>query len=186
MEIFKQKPYLAFLLIGLFLAKFIGVPVIDWQNQKRSTLLLESKRVMKAEQALKNRALIEPLLAELNKQVSQNSAILFAASAENAFKLEQQKKMEAMLERYSLSVTGIGWLATKQISDFDLTLYQMQIRFSGDGVKFPVLMAEIETQEQWIEVDDFVFAFRHQSDTKIGESNGQLTLNYYMNDGVVR
>jgi len=186
MEIFKQKPYLAFLLIGLFLVKFIGVPVIDWQNEKKSTLLLESKRVMKAEQALKNRELIEPLLVELNKQVSKNRALLFTASTENAFKLEQQKMLEAMIERYSLSVTGIGWLATKQISDFGLTLYQMQVRFSGDGVKFPVLMAEIESQKQWVEVDDFVFAFRRQSETKIGESNGQITLNYYMSNEVIK
>ncbi|WP_108947125.1 hypothetical protein [Shewanella halifaxensis] len=186
MEIFKQKPYLLYLLISLALAKIVGVPVIDWQNEKISILQLESKRVAKAEQAVENRQFLEPLLESLKANVSRNRSRVFAFSSENSFKLEQQKLIEGLIEKQSLSVTGIGWLATKQVSEFGLTLYQLQIRFSGDGIKFPVLMAELESQPKWIEIDDFVFAFRRQSATKIGESNGQMTLNFYMSNEVVK
>ncbi|WP_394200805.1 hypothetical protein [Shewanella waksmanii] len=184
MDIFKEKPYLLFLLAGLVFARFVCVPVIEWQNERKATLVLESKRVMKAEQAMANEQKIEPLLPKLRALVKANRERLYPFQAENQFKLQNQQNLEALIEKYALNVTGIGWLATKQVNEFNLTLFQLQVRFQGDGVKFPGLMAEIESQAQWVEVDDFVFAFRRQSTTRIGDANGQITLNYYMNNEV--
>ncbi|CAH1552937.1 hypothetical protein [Vibrio rotiferianus] len=180
MEIFKQKPYLAALLIGLVFARFVGMPMIDWQNDKRASLLLESKRVERAERAIQNQDRIEPLLKGLELKVEKNRQRLFPAQNENTFKLEQQKKMESLITALDLKVTGIGWLATKKLDQYNMDLYQLQVRFSGDGIHFPLLMAELEQQKQWLEIADFVYAFRRQSATRLGESNGQVTVNYYM------
>jgi len=180
MDIFKEKPYLLTLLVGLILARFIGMPIVEWQDNQKLELQLESKRLAKAERAVSNQQTIAPLLEPLREKVQQNRDRLYPHQSENAFKLEQQKQLESLVQNYGLKVRGIGWLITKELDEFGLTLYQLQMRFIGDGVRFPNLMAELESRAQWVEIADFNFAFRRQSKTKIGESSGQMTLNFYM------
>lgn len=180
MEIFQQKPYLVVLLLGLVLARFVGMPVIEWQNEKRAELLLESKRVQRAEKAISNQHILSPLLASLDEKVTKNKQRLFPQQAENKFKLAQQKNIETLITGFGLKVTNIGWLAIKNVEPYNMDLYQLQVRFAGDGIRFPTLMAEVENQKKWIEIADFTYAFRRQTATKLGESNGQLTLNFYM------
>ncbi|WP_299791200.1 hypothetical protein [uncultured Shewanella sp.] len=180
MDIFKEKPYLLTLLVSLVLARFIGVPLVEWQDNQKIELQLESKRLAKAERAVANQQTIAPLLEPLREKVNQNRDRLYPYQSENAFKLEQQKQLESLIQNYGLKVSGIGWLITKQLDEFDLTLYQLQVRFMGDGVRFPNLMAELESRPKWVEVADFNFAFRRQGKTKIGEASGQMTLNFYM------
>lgn len=186
MDIFNEKPYLLALLIGLILARFVGMPIVEWQDNQKIALQLELKKLAKAERAVVSQQTIEPLLQPLRERVQQNRDRLYPYQSENAFKLEQQKLLENIIQEHGLKANGIGWLMTKQLDEFGLTLYQLQVRFLGDGVRIPSLMAALESRNQWIDIADFNFSFRRQSATKIGESSGQMTLNFYVNNELVK
>lgn len=180
METIKQHPSLIALVIILCAVRFIVVPIVDWQTMQVADIRLLNKRIERAESALMQQTHNTEVLSELKRRVTNNKSLLYPYESENTFQLKIQQMIEGLLVQYQLKSTNIGWLRTEDILDYQAIRYQLQIRFEGPMVYVPSFQLALEQLPQWIEVSQFTASLRYQSSVSLGNTNGMVVLDFFM------
>ncbi|MGL1957058.1 MAG: hypothetical protein OCD00_07055 [Colwellia sp.] len=176
----KQHAWLLVLLAFLLVAKFIIVPVYQWQDTQLAEISLLERKQGKISSVLKEKNNTAKFKHKLESALQQTDGLFFPFQEDAKFKLNQQKMLESLLSKYNLTVQHVGWQVARSKDSLLLTSYPILIRFSGkttDAIKF---LAAIEMNSQRIGVEEFNFSFKRQSDKALGRINGSVTLMLFM------
>ena len=177
----KQHALLLLMLAILVSVKFIIVPVIDWQNTLVADIQLLEKRSQKVTRIIAEKGKTIKLNQLLNKEVERGNELFFPYQTQSKFKLSQQKLIESLLDEYQLKSQNIGWQTPSELTSLQVIKHPLQLRFSGKTLDVIKFIAAIEKLEKNIEIIDFNLSLKRQNEDSLGQCNGRVTLNFYVN-----
>jgi len=176
----KEHAWLLALLTLLLVAKFIIVPIYQWQDTALSEINLLEKKQGKISKVLKGKDDTTKLKYDLEAALQQTDGLIFPFQADAKFKLNQQKMLESLLSKHNLTIQHVGWQVARSKDSLLLISYPIFIRFSGKTTDVVKFLAAIEMNPQRIGVEEFNFSFKRQSDKALGRINGSVTLMLFM------
>ena len=179
MQELKKYQGLLSVLVVLLVAKFVVVPVFDWQeslyqeNQANQKKLLKVKRLIEEQdQLLARDTLVSGALDGAEK-------LIFKVESEAEFKLTQQQFLEELLAKHNLRAENFGWQSGILLDEVNIKQLQLQLRFSGSIVDLVNFVAALEQLEQRYHVVNFNVNFSKGSTFFRG---GRLALSVYINN----
>ena len=175
----KQKAWLLIVIAILATAKFIIIPIVDWQNIQLAEIQLLKKKLAKTQYILANKEKIEKINHQLRKELAKSNTLFFSFPSDSLFKLEQQKMLESLLTQFSLTSQNIGWKNITKLAEFNLQKFQVEVKISGKTINVIELMTELETMLPRIEIENFNISIKKQQKSDLGFSTGRMTLNLY-------
>lgn len=179
-ELIQQKPYLIWLLAGLLFAQFVVVPVMTWQDEKVAQLALVQKRLGKALHLLNNEQSLDEQQQFLQAARTQYQGLFFAQAEETSFQLKNQKMIEALAEKYQLTVNSIGWKKVSNITDSQLSTYELQMRFTSKTKDIIPFQIAIEQLPQLVKVEGMNINIKRHLKNTMGRANGLFRLHLTM------
>jgi len=181
----KQHSWLIVIVVMLVIAKFIVVPVINWQDTIIADINLLTKKQAKITRVLAQEDENTELDLKLKALLEVSDELFVVTKNESSFKLEQQKMLETLLINHKLKSQNIGWQTPQLLTSLALTRYPIQLRFTGktsDVIEFTALL---ENQKQLIEIDTFSYSFKGQNEKLLGQITASLILNLYANSQIL-
>ncbi|MBU2972641.1 hypothetical protein KO527_25215 [Pseudoalteromonas sp. C2R02] len=176
----KQYKFLLSLVALLILAKFIIVPIYDWQEAKQTNINQLNKKLTKINSVISGQSSNSDLLAKLQTNTAVASKLFYVFSPEAQFKISQQKHIETMLEKYSIRVSNFGWQPVNKLEQLNALHYQAKLRFTGSTVNLIKAMTFLESQEPYHEISEFNYKIKRQSATNLGTMDARVTLSFYV------
>lgn len=180
MEELKKHAWLLALLTLLLVAKFIVVPIYQWQDKQQAEIYLLEAKQGKISKVLNEKDNTTKLKQKLEAVLKQTDGLIFPYQEDAKFKLNQQKMLEALLSQFNLTTQHVGWQVARSKDHLLLTSYPILIRFSGKTTDVIQFLAAIEANSQRIEVNEFNFSFKGQREKTLGRINGSVTLMLFM------
>jgi hypothetical protein len=163
----------------LLIAKFIYIPIVDWQNTLHSEIQQQEKKLTKIDKVLKQKGKVTQANAQLEKLLTIKKSVFFPQAEETKFQLKQQKMLENLFEKSQLKLTKFAWRRTQQIVNLSASHHKLQVYFSGKTSHLMQLMSAIESYTPYIEVSDFVLNVKRQKGSLLGMVSGNLILHLY-------
>lgn len=179
-ELIEQKPYLLWLLFVLLFLQFIVMPTLSWQDEKVTELQLVKKRLAKAEVLLANEERIDKMLTQLQGVDWNYQDIFFPQQSETSFQLAQQEKIEKLAKANNLKVTSVGWKNFAKTSTELITVYELQLRFSGKVKDMMAFQMKVEQMKEMIPVVGMSVNIKQHLKVTMGRAKGVFRLQYFM------
>tara|TARA_R110002167_G_scaffold366448_1_gene597397 strand:- start:20056 stop:20679 length:624 start_codon:yes stop_codon:yes gene_type:complete len=180
-----KKHALALSLIAiLIIVKFILVPVIDWQDNTLTNIRLLEKKQIKIENVLNDQTRNLSKKRQLIDIVTDMEVAFFPYQSESAFKISQQKKLEALLSKYNLLSQNIGWQTSTVFDELSITRYPVQLRFQGELLDVITFFSVLESEQRKIKIADFNLSLKGQNEQELGTVNGRIVLYFYLKNTV--
>ena len=176
----KEHAWLLALIALLLIAKFIIVPIYQWQDKQQAEISLLAKKQNKISKVLKEKDHTAKLNQVLDTVLKQAEGLISSYQEDAKFKLNQQKMLESLLSQFNLTTQHVGWQVDRTKDSPLFTSYPILIRFSGKTTDVIQFLAAIEINPQRIEVNDFNFSFKGQREKTLGRINGNVTLMLFM------
>jgi len=171
----KRKLMLSVLAI-LLIARFILVPIFDWQQEQILSLEAKQQRLVKTDDIISRLPQINVKLAELKTTNLQLQARYFEHTSSNAFKLELQQKIEALFSKYELKISNFSWVVEipNQISEA-----RAKISFEGTTANYAMLQLAIAQSPKLLNVVQWTLQIKRMNSKSLGKVNGSLLLSAY-------
>lgn len=179
MAVIKQHGLLLSLMAILVIAKFVVVPVIDWQSNIIADIRLLEKKQAKITTVIATQDDNQKIGVKLSNIIAHVDTLFFPYQGESAFKLSQQKMLEALLAKHELKSQNIGWGIITPLDELSAVRYQLQMRFSGSSINVIEFISALESHPQLIDVIDFNLSLKRQRDEYLGTMSGRMTLHLY-------
>jgi len=176
----KQYKFLLSLVAVLLLAKFVIVPIYDWQDEKQQNISRLSKKLTKIDSVLSGQSSNHALLDKLRSNTAIASKLFYVFSPEAQFKISQQKHIESMLEKYEIRVSNFGWQPVNKLEQLNALNYQAKLRFTGKTVNLIKAMTFLESQTPYHEISEFNYKIKRQTANNLGTMDARVTLSFYM------
>jgi len=167
--------FMAFLIV----AKFIVVPIFDWQNIQFQSIKLLEKKQQKITTVLGSEHKTSEINASLIKINTQASKLFFPYQTESTFKLKQQQMFESLLAKKQVKIERIAWQVITEFDDLAVKRYQLQLSIKGNTNQIIELFLAFENNEKLIDIKDFNVSFKGQRENTLGQLSGNLTLLLY-------
>jgi len=178
-----RQMFLLSIVAVLLVVKFIIVPVLDWQNEIKTEIENKSRQLAKMERATDNVDDYQRHIKELNQSIEHQLKLFYPFSLESKFKIDYQKRLEAIAAEHNVLLTNIGWNSVLTVSEQRLEQYEVAVYYRGETIDFARFIKAIESTEQVTNVKDLNMSFRGQRDEKLGKISGNFVLNFYMVKG---
>ncbi len=181
----KQHAWLLSLVAILIIAKFIVVPVFDWQAEILAEITLLEKQQSKITKVLGQKNNTTSANSGLMAALKQAEGLFFPFKTETSFKLTQQKMLEVLLAKYDIRSQHIGWQTATNFKELAVIRYPIQLRFTGKTKDVIDFMVALEAKNELIEINDFNLSLKRQSEQRLGNINGRLTLHFFVNEAAM-
>lgn len=179
MEELKKHGLLLPFMTLLIIAKFIVIPIFDWQNKQFQSIKLLEKRQQKITNVLSSEQQTNIINDSLIKINTQASKLFFPFQAESAFKLKQQKMFESLLAKKQVEIERIAWQVVTEFEYLAVKRYQLQLSIKGSTNQIVELFSAFENNEKLIDIKDFNVSFKGQRENTLGQLSGNVTLHLY-------
>lgn len=163
----------------LLAIRFLIMPIFDWQTETVERLAIDEKRLDKLETSGENLPLLQGQFQLIQKVSDGLDEIVHTLSSEQQFKLEQQQKLENLLEQYNLSSLRFGWSESISLSEQGADMYRAQIQLKGKLSDFIPLHLELESNSPVIQVSGLEVRLDRQTRTQLGTATIDLELSFY-------
>ena len=177
----KKHGFLLSVLAVLLVAKFVLVPVIEWQDAMIADIQLLEKKSQKVARVISGESNTNEINLLLSEEVAKGNKLFYPHQAQSKFKLQQQKLIESLLAEHQLKSQNIGWQTPSELTFIQVDKHPLQLRFSGKTLDVMKFIAAIEKLEKKIEVSDFNLSLKKQNENSLGQCDGRLTVNFYVN-----
>lgn len=177
----KKNAFLLCCLAILLFAKFVYVPLIEWQDSTLSEVAQKEKRLVKVSQLLEDEKKLLVSLENVESQLNQFTPLFLDYSPEAEIRLSQQQRLEGLFRKHQIKPTNFGWQSSTQLDEVSLTKYRVQVRFDGLLVNVVSFLLELEASKPWYEIDNFYFSGRGITQSSLGFiSGGRIVINLYV------
>ncbi|SFC52347.1 hypothetical protein [Pseudoalteromonas denitrificans] len=177
---FRKHALLLSFMAVLIVAKFIFVPIFDWQNKQLQSIKLLEKKQQKMTSVLTSKNETNEANTSLIKINSVGESFFFPYQTESAFKLKQQKMLETLVTKHKVQIERIAWQVITVFEDLSVKRYQLQLSIKGKTNQVVELFSAFENNEKLIDIKNFNVSFKGQRENTLGQLSGNLTLQLYV------
>ncbi|MFT5813785.1 MAG: hypothetical protein ACI9VT_001543 [Psychroserpens sp.] len=171
----KRKLMLGVLAV-LLIARFILVPVFDWQKGKIALIAEKEQRLIKTNNVIDHVPQINLALKQLNQSNNKQQDRYFAEASTNTFKLQLQQKIEMLFSEHTLKVTNFNWVA--EIPG-QITQARAKISFEGATTQFAMLQLAIAQLPKALNIAQWTLQVKGMNEHSLGNVNGSILLIAY-------
>jgi len=163
-------------LVVLLVARFILMPIIDWQQEQITQITAKEQRLIKTNNIIARLPQIHIALEQLKQGNKQQQSRYFNKASSNNFKLQLQQKVEALFSTHNLKVTNFNWVAeiTEQIIQA-----RAKITFEGTTKDFAMLELAIAQLPKLLSIKQWSLHIKQMNDHSLGNANGSIVLTAY-------
>lgn len=163
----------------ILLIKFGFLPLLEWQESYRQELILEKKRITKAQRVLNNAEQFEQQFSQLEQLHQAQQGLLFSSQPDNQFQLSRQQQIEALLSSYDLRAERINWLAAINVASGQVRQYSVTISVEGKITDILRWHLAVEKQKPLIDIVGFDVRMQRQTDSSLGRGAGEYQFRFY-------
>ena len=179
-----KKHALALSVIAILIYfKFIIVPMVDWQDEKLLKLALLERKITKVEQLLINKNSVQELQNSLGEYLTTLNHSFYPAQPIEAFKLQQQKRIEEELTNFGLNINSIGWKNNQTLNEAPLIQFRVDIAFGGKSEQVIEFLLSLSNHVLISEIVGLNLSFQRQRIGQLGSLRARITVVYYMQTG---
>jgi hypothetical protein len=181
MSLLNDRKTLLWLVAVLLIAKFIVMPVIEWQNSTLSEIHSLTKRLKKADALIANFAYLNQANQELTQALEQQRTWFFQGSESTQTQLQQLREIEGLAQKNQLNIVNSRWLGSQHKQGY--TEHRLELGINGELVNVIQLISDIESQKKPRRFDSWSVNIRGMSKNSIGRVvNGKLVLQILVQD----
>jgi len=171
----KRKLMLGVLAV-LLVARFILVPILDWQQEQIKQITAKEQRLTKTNNIIARLPQIKVALAQLKQNNQQQQSHYFNQASPNTFKLQLQQKIETLFTQHHLKVTNFNWVAE---IDEQIAKARARITFEGSTKDFAMLQLAIAQLPKLLNTNQWTLHIKRMNDHSLGNANGNIVLTAY-------
>jgi hypothetical protein len=173
-SLIKYKNHL-FLMLALFLANFILMPLTELQSEQQLSLHLLQNKQKKTKALFNNNEGLSAKSVTLATYLTKAEQYLFLQENEANFKLTVQSHIETLLTAAGCDVSRIGFKGKQPISN-NVQKWIMEMRFKGDVECVFKTTRALEVAKPYINIEKYNYSSRGlDKQVKIG-LNAILTI----------
>ena len=172
----KKRKLMVGALVVLLIARFILVPIFDWQQEQIVQIAAKEQRLIKTNNIIARLPQINLALAKLKQSNQQQQSRYFSHKTTNAFKLQLQQRIDKIFSQYDLKVTNFNWVA--EIAG-DITQARASISFDGQTKDFAKLQLAIAQLPELLNVNQWTLHIKRMSASSLGNAKGSIILTAY-------
>lgn len=171
----KRKVMLGVLAV-LLLARFILVPIFDWQQEQILAIETKQQRLVKTNNIIDRLPQINLALSELEANNLQQQQRYFEHASSNAFKLQLQQEIESVFTEHELKVTNFNWVV--EIPG-EISQARAKIAFEGTTANFALLQLAIAQFPKLLNIAQWTLQINRMNNRSLGKVRGSLLLTAY-------
>lgn len=176
MELEDKRKLMLGVLAVLLIARFVLVPIFDWQQAQISTIEAKQQRLVKANAVVNRLPQLELALAQLQESNQVQQARYFKQSSLNAFKLQLQQQIETLFADYDMKISNFSWVV--EIPG-QITEARAKIAFEGSTANFARLQLAIAQSPKLLNIAQWSLHIKRMSSQSLGQARGSLLLAAY-------
>lgn len=144
------------LVVVLILAtiRFVLLPVLEWQAQKREQLQVTSQQLERAIRLKNSAPEQESQLAKLQQLTSTALSLYPNANQNTQFRLNIQQQLEQQLTGQGLEVNLFDWLAQQTELNGSIERYQIRMVLQGQPQQIMAAYMHVLINKPWLKVQD--------------------------------
>ncbi|MGM0906961.1 MAG: hypothetical protein ACQEVQ_10570 [Pseudomonadota bacterium] len=152
-----QKKALLWVVAILLGIRFVLVPLMDYQNQLKENISLESRQLERALALLNNEQ--QGVSAEqANADLKELESRLPLHESVNQFRLSMQQQLEQLAKKQQANIQVFDWLTHSTAQDGYLQTHQGQIEI--EGAITDIARFQLDALSQWYSVQWIEFSIR--------------------------
>jgi|GEM_PF-2357575 len=165
-----QKKALLWIVVALAALRFLGMPLLDYQEQQKQDLGMTTAQLERAQRLLDAEGSTEAL-AEMRQQRERIESNFIRHATDSEFRLQAQQRMQQVFQQNNLQVNLFDWLAREDRFDGYLRVHQARIDLQG--VTPDMVRAQLQLIESMPGVKILEYTLQSQAQTRAQRQRGQ-------------
>lgn len=171
MAITQQK--LLFIALSLAAARFILLPLLEWQADKREQLLVVTQQLERAARLKNSGPEQEQQLQILQHLKAETLSLYPDASQTTQFRLTMQQQLEQQLTEQGLEVNLFDWLSQQTEQNGSIERHQIRLVVQGQPQLIMTAFMKTLVTKPWLRVLDIQL----QMHNSIGRNSNRINAN---------
>lgn len=149
-----NKPVLLSLLVVLLIARFVLLPMVQSQNDKRSELDMVTAQLTRALQAIDEQPALQTRLEQQQASNTNWQTELPSAASMSELRLVMQQGIQASLRSHDVEVSLFNWLSEVEHDSPNLSILRARVTVSTDEVPLHDAMLSMLSQMPNIRIEE--------------------------------
>ncbi|REL30228.1 hypothetical protein [Thalassotalea euphylliae] len=183
-ELLNNKPLMLGVIAFLAAIKFILLPVLDWQEDKLTSIGVLEERLLKTERLLSNESKMAEAVSSLSVKVGGLDDLLFTQGQDVVqFQLGHQEVIEGLLSENKLSVKRTSWLMPSKTDEYEE--HKVEITVSGSFKQLMTSLLAIEGLKPKVALASYTMNISRMkaSSLRLGRVSGKITFAVWRKPG---
>lgn len=156
----ERKKQLLLILALLLAIKFVGQPLVEWQNSKVNDVTQASQRLTKMNEVLLGQEQIQQQLAMAKKNNETLKAQFPVASNSSDFRLQAQQRISQLAAEYELSVDMFNWAGDAPVPIEGFTGLALTTEVAGPVLNIAQFHAAVNSELGFLIMETSELSFR--------------------------
>lgn len=177
MQLTNKHKVMLLVLIGLLIIRFVLFPIFEWQEKQISLIATKEQKLIKTNNIINRLPQITESLAQLKQSNNNLQTHYFNEKSLNAFKLQQQQRIETLFSQHQLKVTNFNWVV--EVPGDEITQIRAKVSFQGKAKNFAMLQLTIAQLPELLNLLQWDLYIKRMSDNSLGDAHGAIYLTTY-------
>ncbi|REL34891.1 hypothetical protein [Thalassotalea euphylliae] len=172
-----NQQYLIMLLALLLVAKFILVPIIEWQDELIADTSVKKRQALKAERLLSIETELKQTIENLDEQVAKLNTHVPKVDEDN-FKINTQKSLVGIFNSHKIKIERAAWLVPPDRGNmYPVTI---QLSLSGRMSDFLASHYDIEANFPAAKIEELRININRHLEKSMGTFKGRISLKFFI------
>ncbi|QIR15142.1 hypothetical protein [Shewanella aestuarii] len=177
MSEFSNKKNLLIIVGILVFAKFVALPVWEWQDSKVTKIQQLKDRLDKADSLSEQGSDFQKILSEAKDHNQNLLASINVTQDISSLKLKKMEELDKLLGIHDVKVTTSSWMAE---SGTDLTILNLKLGIRGKTKNVIKALLNIRQMTEVITLQDLSLRLVKMDDKTLGEAGGTIGISFYV------
>jgi hypothetical protein len=155
----QNKPLLLAVLAVLVLAKFVLLPLSEWQQQQLSELALLHNKLEKTKRLVLSKEELAAAFSAVEKPYKTLAEKVPQTSDKQKYRLEFQQQLESLLATHRVQVVSFAWQGDKPVAGADISEARIELRLRGMPADYVSAIADLQQQMPLFKTEDVYYTF---------------------------
>lgn len=172
----KDKPVLLLVLGVLLLARFILVPIFDWQEETLTSTQHLQKKLNKSKAYLDDLPALQAHKEALEQALTVRRAESELFNDVNRYQIAKQRQFEAIFEQNQIVITSSNWL--EPIPTEKGVIVLLRLKFHGKVKSFLASHLQLSGVSKSISITNLSLSISGQGSDSLGNVNGNVIIRF--------
>lgn len=171
----ERKKQLLLVIAALVLVRFVAVPIMDAQQERRQGLAMVTQQLERAIRLVEQPGANQSL-AELQQQRAELESTFIAHGSTGEFRLAAQQRIESVLQANNVQVNLFDWLSNEAVIEDYLMRHQANLVIEGASLNLIQAQLSLLESIQGLSIKEYVYFQPRQTSRGPGAQNARMTL----------